>query len=402
MADSQRMPGSGHQIDRRLLLKRAGLAGAAAWAAPALTTTSAAYAVGSPPPDGTPGGDPGGDPTKGSIVGRIVDAVTLAPLTGVQILPSRGSTTVLATTDTEGRYRIDGLAPGTSALFVPLVTRNGTSYNNRFVEVTVLGGVETRVNHYLPPNLSDHFVVVTWREGDLDFFFDVPTRDGSRQLVQGPAGTTYDTYVRFAAKGPGLDGEQIAVIRLGLDNAFGEYQLYARRAGGGAVATTGATVDLYVSFIHLGRREAAQAAGPADSAYWDLARATHRSSGGGGTAISLVNALLAAPPPAPLPLRVLLFDSVTLSPAGTGSVGPAAFTVPLGVSSAQLLRDGVPMNVIGSRVDVTIDGVTTLHFGHGVGIGPRTVSPGEHSISLRFDTAGRTSSLGPISLLFTY
>ncbi|NHC12204.1 hypothetical protein [Motilibacter deserti] len=74
MDDSAQTLPTGSAVDRRTMLKRAGALGVAAvWATPVLQSTGVAYAVGSPPPGGTPV-PPGGInqlPLRGVLVVRF-------------------------------------------------------------------------------------------------------------------------------------------------------------------------------------------------------------------------------------------------------------------------------------------------------------------------------------------
>ncbi|NHC16258.1 carboxypeptidase-like regulatory domain-containing protein [Motilibacter deserti] len=392
MVDAHHQSTVAQQVARREVLRRAGLvgaAGAAAWAAPALTSTTAAYAVGSPPP----GTDPDPNPTTGTLTGRIVDALTLAPLADATLRPSPGSNTVLATTDADGRFTLAGLAPGPRSFYVVRgLTGPASTHVQQLLDVTIVAGRQTVQNAYLvpfAPGVQRYTTVVAWQQGDLQFVLDAPTRAGGRAAVELTAGAALEDYVRVLRRGQGVDGDNVLVLQIdyGTTIPSSAFLLYANQVGGTPVPSTGAVARTYdnLAFGQIARAEVA--AGPSGSPVWNIYRIDRSTA----APYALVNTLQPAPPVPPASNRYLVFAGTV--PAATFTTPPITINVPAGTTSGALSSDAggtQPYDVRGDYVDFVIDGVRrTGTWGHGTDVAPVPLTPGVHTFSLVIGAGGR-------------
>lgn len=154
---------------RRQLLGRAGLVGAAVWAAPVVQTlgmSSASAAVGSPPPGG---GRPG------TITGTVVDAQTGAPIAGAVITVQ--TTGFGAVTAADGTYTIPGVPPGSYT-----VQAAATGFQNAISPAVVPDGGTVTVNFSLSALGDAVRAVLAWgaTPSDLDLHMSGPDGDGGR------------------------------------------------------------------------------------------------------------------------------------------------------------------------------------------------------------------------------
>jgi hypothetical protein len=166
-------PAVRRSIDRRTVMIRAGLTGAATvWATPLVQSLnmSSASATGSPPPDG--GGGGGGQ--TGTVTGTVVDATTAAAIQGAVVSVVGGGS---GTTDASGMYSIPDVPAGDVTL-----NASATGYASATLVVTVPDGGSATANFALSTLGSALRAVLSWgtQPTDLDLHMSGPDGNGGR------------------------------------------------------------------------------------------------------------------------------------------------------------------------------------------------------------------------------
>ncbi|NHC12197.1 carboxypeptidase-like regulatory domain-containing protein [Motilibacter deserti] len=258
-------------LDRRTLLKRAGVVGATAvWAVPTITSTGSAWAVGSPAPGG--GGDPVPVPT-GTVKGKVVDGATLRPVAGATVTAG----TVSATTAADGTYTLAKVASGSASVSV-----SAPGYTTATAQVDVPANASVTRDFALSTTGSFRAILSWGNVSDLDLYVSGPKPDGTRFTA------SYNNYrpvpyvsLDVDSRNPGgTETTTITVDTLGGSFVPGEYRVWAYNySGSPAYDTNGARLSLFGPSAQLGTWDAAAAGGSASDRYWYVVAFTVAADG---------------------------------------------------------------------------------------------------------------------------
>ncbi|NHC45465.1 carboxypeptidase-like regulatory domain-containing protein [Motilibacter aurantiacus] len=257
-------------LDRRTLLKRAGVAGAAAvWAVPTITSTGTAWAVGSPAPGG---GDPGPVAT-GTVKGKVVDGATLRPIRGAAVTAGSASTTTAA----DGAYTLAGVVSGSAT-----VTVQAAGYTTATAQVDVPADTTTTRDFALSSAGSFRAILSWGNVSDLDLYVSGPKPDGTR-FTAAYNNTRPVPYVSLDVDSRNPGGTETTTITVDtLGGAFvpGEYRVWVNNySGSPAYDVNGARLALFGPVAQLGTWEAASASGLATDRIWNVVAFTVAADG---------------------------------------------------------------------------------------------------------------------------